>query len=71
MNKMNPHRRECALRNIQSALATASQLNELLSKISDVRSPAAYEADTWPNDLHRAKEYLDKALAHVTRHAVL
>ena len=68
---MNIKRRESALQDLQHVLAAATQLHDILTRVADVRSANSYESDDWHLHINRAREMLGKALADVTRNAVL
>jgi len=69
--KMSIKRREGALDDLAHVLATATQLRELLTRVADVRSENSWESDTWRLNIERAREMLGRALAQVSRCAVI
>jgi hypothetical protein len=67
---MTPKQRGDALTHLAHAQATAAALHTLLSRVSDVREPD--EGGTWwCAHVQRAKELLGKALAEISRYAVV
>jgi len=67
---MTPKQRAAALSNLAHAQATAAELHSILSRVSDVREPDD-GGTAWRAHVERARELLGKAIAEVTRYAVV
>ena len=66
---MTPKQYSAALTALAHAQAHASTLHDLLSRVRDVRESEG--GTTWRADIARARELLGKALAEVSRYAIV
>ena len=66
---MTPKQRSAALTSLAHAQAHAATLHDLLTRVSDIREPDG--GTTWRTDVERANEQLRRALAEVSRYAVI
>lgn len=67
---MNSKQLSAALNAAAQSHAHAATLHDLLSRVSDVHEPEG-RPTWWRTDLDRAHELLRKALAEVSRYAVI